>query len=218
MTLRLDIDHTAGAFRLRVNVATGVGLTALVGPSGAGKTTLLNIIAGVIRPERGSVVLGDDVLVDTARGIWRTAQERRIGYVFQTPRLFPHFSVRSNLLYGQPSASEIPHRFVFGEIVDLLALGRLLARMPRRLSGGEAQRVALGRALLSQPRLLLLDEPLASVDQARRDEVLPYLDRLRKEAAMPTVYVTHTPGDIKFRADQIISLDGGLVSSPLGID
>lgn len=212
MSLLITVDHTAGAFRLRVDVETGAGLTALVGPSGAGKTTLLSIVAGVIRPDRGVILLNGDVLVDTDRGVWQPPHARRIGYVFQTPRLFPHFSVRSNLLYGQRPLSEAPHRFAFDEVVHLLDLEPLLSRMPRRLSGGESQRVALGRVLMTQPRLLLLDEPLASVDQAKRDEVLPYLDRLRADSRIPAIYVTHTPGDVESRADQVIALERGLLA------
>ena len=211
MSVRIDVEHALGHLQLHVSITTSAGLTAVIGPSGAGKTSLLNIVAGVIRPDRGVVRLDDDVLVDTAKGIWRPTYTRRIGYVFQAPRLFPHLTVRRNLGYGRWFSPAVTDRFAFDDVVDLLDLGALLVRMPARLSGGEAQRVALGRALLSQPRLLLLDEPLASVDQARRDEVLPYLDRLRAEIRLPTIYVTHTPAEVESRADQIVVMDRGRV-------
>ncbi len=211
MSVEIAIEHRFDQFDLAVSFATGAGLTALVGPSGAGKTSVLNLIAGVIRPDRGIVRLDGDVLVDTANRVWRPPHQRRIGYVFQTPRLFPHLSVRRNLTFGSWFAGEAAARLALKEVVDLLDLGALLSRMPAKLSGGEAQRVALGRALLTQPRLLLLDEPLVSVDQARRDEVLPYLDRLRTEIRMPVIYVTHTPADVESRAEQIIAMDRGRV-------
>lgn len=214
MSLRIDVTHQVGDFQLSVAVTAGHGLTALVGPSGAGKTTMLNIIAGVVRPDRGVVALDDEVLVDTARRIWQPPHTRHIGYVFQTPRLFPHLTVQSNLTYGRRRSAENGHQFVFDEVVALLDLQPLLARTTRRLSGGEAQRVALGRALLSQPRLLLLDEPLASVDQARRDEILPYLDRLRSGVQLPLIYVTHSPADVENRAEQTLVLDRGRLRLP----
>lgn len=216
MSLRIDVDHTLGAFRLSVAVAIDDGLALLTGPSGAGKTSLLNIIAGMTRPDRGVVAIDDDVLVDTARRIWQPAHVRRIGYMFQTPRLFPHLDVRANLLYGAPAAPVRDHAPAFDDIVKMLALGDLLKRAPAKLSGGEAQRVALGRALLSQPRLLLLDEPLTSVDQARRDEVLPYLDRVRHEYAVPIIYVTHAPADLAARSTQVVTLVDGRVM-PAGV-
>jgi molybdate transport system ATP-binding protein len=211
VSVEVAVEHRFEQFHLSVSMAAGSGLTALVGPSGAGKTSVLNIIAGVVRPDRGVVRLDGEVLVDTAKGIWRPPHRRRIGYVFQTPRLFSHLSVRRNLMFGSWFAGEPPARLALDEVVELLDLGALLARMPAKLSGGEAQRVALGRALLSQPRLLLLDEPLVSVDQARRDEVLPYLDRLRTEIRMPAIYVTHTPADLESRAEQVIAMDRGRV-------
>lgn len=211
MSVQVQVDHALAHFQLSVTLDVGAGLTALIGPSGAGKTTLLNIVAGVVQPDRGRVTLDGDVLVDTAQKIWRPTHQRGIGYVFQTPRLFPHLTVRRNLGYGRWFGSAARERFKFDDVVGLLDLRALLERTPRRLSGGEAQRVALGRALLSQPRLLLLDEPLASVDQARRDEVLPYLDRVRAELRMPTIYVTHTLAEVESRAEKIIVIDRGRV-------
>ena len=214
MSLDIDVAHTAGEFRFEVNLRLGSGLTALVGPSGSGKTTLLNIIAGTVRPDRGLVQLNGEVLADsasTARGrdIWVPSHRRRIGYVFQEPRLFPHLTVRQNLLYGRWFRRHVAGGMELDEIIDLLSLGALLARRPTRLSGGEKQRVALGRVLLSRPKFLLLDEPLASVDQIHRAEILPYLDRLRSDPALPAIYVTHTWAEVAGRADHVIALREG---------
>ena len=213
MSLHVQVRHSIGRIVLDVTMDVGPGLTALVGPSGAGKTSVLNVIAGLIRPEIGVVRFDDDVLVDTARGVWRPAHTRRIGYVFQEPRLFPHLSVRHNLDYGQWFARARPGHVQHADVVDLLDLGPLLARRPSRLSGGEKQRVAIGRALLSNPRLLLLDEPLASVDVAKREAVLPYLDRLRSELGLPTVHVTHNWSEVESRADDVVVLHEGRVTT-----
>jgi molybdate transport system ATP-binding protein len=192
-------------------------LTALIGPSGSGKTTLLNLIAGVLRPSRGTLVLDNEAVVDTARRVWQPPHKRRIGYVFQEPRLFPHLTVRRNLLYGRWFHRHIPGGVASDDVIGLLNLERLLARRPAELSGGEKQRVALGRALLARPRLLLFDEPLASIDQAHREEILPYLDRIRTEHSLPTVYVTHTWTEIAGRADDVVELSNGrtLFAGPL---
>jgi molybdate transport system ATP-binding protein len=213
VSLSINIRHPLGRIELDVAMSTGDGLTALVGASGAGKTSVLNIVAGLLRPRHGVVRIDDDVVVDTARGIWRPAHARRVGYVFQEPRLFPHLTVRHNLMFGQWFGRSRPKRIAFDDVVDLMGLGALLARRPPKLSGGEAQRVALGRALLSQPRLLLLDEPLASVDVARREQVLPYLDRLRAELSLATIYVTHTLSEVASRAECLITLHEGKVIS-----
>jgi molybdate transport system ATP-binding protein len=211
MSLVLDVQSPIGRIALDVQLTTGDGLTALVGHSGAGKTTVLNIVAGLVRPARGTVRWRDEVWVDTDRDVWRPAHARRVGYVFQEPRLFPHLSVRHNLTYGAWFARPRARAVVFDDVVELLGLGPLLGRRPGRLSGGEAQRVAIGRALLSQPRLLLLDEPLASVDVAMRQEFLPYLDRLQTELRLPTIYVTHAFGEIESRAEQVVTLEEGKV-------
>jgi molybdate transport system ATP-binding protein len=211
VSLIVNASHTAGEFRFEVNLTLGGGLTALVGPSGSGKTTLLNIIAGIVRPDRGMVQLNDDVLADSTAKIWVPPHTRRIGYVFQEPRLFPHLTVRQNLLYGRWFRKPAPGSMELKEIVELLSLGSLLARRPSKLSGGEKQRVALGRVLLSGPHLLLLDEPLAAVDQAHRAEILPYLDRIRKDLGLPAIYVTHTWAEVSGRADHVIELHNGRV-------
>jgi molybdate transport system ATP-binding protein len=210
VNLSVAIAFTAGAFRLDVETEIGSGLTALVGPSGAGKTTLLKVIAGLTRPARAVITMDQATIVNTTTGAWVPAHRRRIGYVFQEPRLFPHLSVKQNLLYGQWCRRRVAGGLPAAEVTALLNLEPLLARYPLRLSGGERQRVALGRALLSKPALLLMDEPLASVDQAHRLEILPYLHRVRSEHAIPTVYVTHTMAEVT-GADRIIELEHGRV-------
>ncbi len=219
MTLDVAIRHRIGAIALDVDLRIGAGLTAVVGHSGSGKTTMLNAIAGVIRPDTGRIALGDQVFADVARGIWLPPHARRVGYVFQEPRLFPHLSVRGNLGFGRWFARRRAANASIGttasmdDVIELCGLGPLLARRPTQLSGGEKQRVALGRALLSSPQLLLLDEPLASIDVDRRAELLPYLDRLRAELRVPMLYVTHTLSEVETRADRIVSLSEGRVRS-----
>jgi molybdate transport system ATP-binding protein len=212
VSLFVDVRQTFSSLQLDVRLELGNGLTALVGSSGSGKTTLLNIVAGVMRPERALVRVDKDVLADTAAGIWRPAYRRRIGYVFQEPRLFPHLTVRQNLLYGRWFRRGVSTDIAPDEVIGLLNLGPLLQRRPAKLSGGEKQRVALGRALLAAPRLLLLDEPLASVDREHRAEILPFLDRIRAEHALPAIYVTHTWSEVAGRADHVVHLRDGAVS------
>jgi molybdate transport system ATP-binding protein len=207
------------SFRLSAAfTAPAPGVTALFGRSGSGKTTLVNIIAGLLEPDEGEVRLGDTLLTDTRRRFMVPAEERRIGYVFQDARLFPHLTVGGNLRYGQKRAARWPQFIGFDEVVTLLGLGALLERRPHRLSGGERQRVALGRALLSQPRLLLLDEPLASLDAARREEVLPYLVALRDRLSVPMVYVSHQFEEVLRLATWIVLLDSGSVLAEGPVD
>ncbi len=209
--LSVDIRLQRGAFRLNAQFnAPAPGVTALFGRSGCGKTTLVNLLAGLIREGEGRLSLGDEVWFDSARGIDVLAEHRRVGYVFQEARLFPHYSVRGNLLYGAGRAVTQTSS-AFEELVGLLGLEPLLARRPGALSGGEKQRVALGRALLAQPRLLLLDEPLASLDASRREEVLPYLARLRDHYAIPMVYVSHQFDEVLRLATHLVVMDGGQV-------
>jgi molybdate transport system ATP-binding protein len=213
MTLDVTVRHRLERIALDVAIRAGRGLTAIVGPSGAGKTTVLHVIAGLVRPDAGRVVLGEDVLLDTAAGIAVPPDRRRIGYVTQESRLFPHLTVRQNLAYGHWFTPHVHRRLTLDAVIGMLDLGVLLPRRPGRLSGGERQRVALGRALVTSPRLLLLDEPLAAVDVGRRQEILPYLDRLRQELALPTIYVTHTLDEVRTRAESIVTLDEGRVAA-----
>jgi molybdate transport system ATP-binding protein len=210
--LEVDIEHRFGVFTLDAHFRSGRGLTAVLGRSGAGKTSIVNAIAGLIRPRRGRIVIDGLVLLDTERGICTPSHRRRIGYVFQEGRLFPHLSVRHNLLFGHWFAPGRERRGTrLDDVVDLLGIAALLDRRPARLSGGEKQRVAIGRALLSSPRLLLMDEPLASLDGRRKDEILPYLERLRDEAGVPIVYVSHSVAEITRLATTIVLISEGQV-------
>jgi len=213
MSLDVDLSHRLGSFALDARFRADPGLTALFGPSGGGKTAILNLIAGLSRPERGRIVADGEVLVDTARGRFVPRHRRRIGYVFQEARLFPHLSVRRNLLYGRWFAPRGLPREDLGRVVALLGIGHLLERRPSRLSGGETQRVAIGRALLAGPRLLLLDEPMAALDAARREEILPYIERLRDESRIPVVYVSHAIGEVARLANTVVLVGGGRVAA-----
>ena len=186
-------------------------MTGLFGPSGAGKTSLVNMIAGLLRPDRGIITLDGEVLDDTAARMHVPAHRRRIGYVFQDARLFPHLDVRQNLDYGRRMNRLAEDPAQHKRVTDLLDIGGLLDRRPGKLSGGERQRVALGRALLAQPRLLLLDEPLGSLDEERKAEILPYLVRLRDEANVPMVYVSHDADEMRQLATQVVMLKRGRV-------
>ena len=210
-TLEVDIEHRLGAFELDIHFRSGRGLTALFGRSGAGKTSVVNAIAGLVRPERGRIVVDGAVLLDTERGIRAPAHRRRVGYVFQEGRLFPHLTVRQNLLFGRWFAPGFAPAVQLDDVVDLLGIGALLDRRPGRLSGGEKQRVAIGRALLAGPRLLLMDEPLASLDARRKDEILPYIERLRDQASVPIVYVSHAVAEVTRLASTIVLISDGRV-------
>jgi molybdate transport system ATP-binding protein len=213
--LLVDITKRRGDFELRARFAAPTpGITALFGRSGCGKSTLISLIAGLLEPDEGRVTIGDHVLVDRHRGLSVDARHRRIGVVFQDARLFPHLDVLDNLLYGARRVPRgVPLQVGRDDVVGLLGLGELLGRRPHELSGGEKQRVALGRALLSQPRLLLLDEPLASLDLARREEVLPYFEKLRDHFALPIVYVSHQFDEVLRLATRVVLLDAGRVTA-----
>lgn len=217
--LKVHATARRGSFALdvRIDVATP-GIIALFGRSGCGKTTLVSIVAGLLRAEHAVVDIDGVVLEDTARQVRIAPERRRIGYVFQDSRLFPHLHVLANLQYGERRAPAGERRIGLDKVIALLDLQQLLRRRPRDLSGGERQRVALGRALLSQPRLLLLDEPLASLDVARREEVLPYLESLRDEFAMPMIYVSHQFDEVMRLASHIVLLDNGRVLAQGGIE
>jgi molybdate transport system ATP-binding protein len=211
--LRLQIKKQRGEFALDVNIAAPTpGVVALFGRSGCGKSTLVNLIAGLLTPDDGSIELNGEKLFDRRSHLSLSVESRRIGYVFQDARLFPHYTVRGNLQYGLKRADGAQ---VIGETetIALLGLESLLSRRPNQLSGGEKQRVALGRALLTQPKLLLLDEPLASLDVARREEVLPYLERLRDRLAIPMVYVSHQFDEVLRLATHVVVLDNGRVAA-----
>ena len=216
--LAVDAEKGLGAFKLAARFEAAGSITALFGPSGSGKTTLVNIIAGLIKPDRGAIALDDTVLFDAAAGINLPPHRRHIGYVFQEGRLFPHLSVRQNIDYGRRMSGQPRLEDEFSRVVALLDIGHLLDRRPRLLSGGERQRVAIGRALLMRPRLLLLDEPLASLDAAHKREILPYLIRLRDEASVPMVYVSHTAAEVRRIATHVVLLDAGRVTASGGLE
>ena len=216
--LAVNVEKRLGEFSIAAKFETTSGITALFGPSGAGKTSIINMIAGLVKPDRGRIVLGDNVLFDGAMRTNVPAHRRRIGYVFQEGRLFPHLSVAQNLDYGRRMSKLPPDPDERERIVALLDIGHLLPRRPGRLSGGERQRVAVGRALLTRPRLLLLDEPLASLDRARKLEILPYLARLRDEAKVPMIYVSHQAGEIQRLASQVVRIEDGRVAGAGGLE
>jgi molybdate transport system ATP-binding protein len=214
MSLDVALRHNLGTFRLDARFRVEQpGVTALFGPSGAGKTTIIDAIAGLLRPEEGRIVVDGKTLLDTAEGLFVPPRLRRTGYVFQDARLFPHLSVEGNLRFGWRRAQKRATRAELDEILDLLGLDTLLHRKPAKLSGGEKSRVALGRALLANPRMLLLDEPLAALDSARKAEILPYLERLRDRARLPMIYVTHSVDEVSRLADAMIVLDAGRVAA-----
>jgi molybdate transport system ATP-binding protein len=213
MTLAIDIRHRLGSFLIDARFQADHGLIALFGRSGSGKTSIINIIAGLIRPDAARVTVGDTVLVDTACGILVPRHRRRIGYVFQEGRLFPHLTVRQNLLYGRWFAPRRPPGDDLDRVVDLLGIDSLLGRRPSRLSGGEKQRVAIGRALLADPRLLLMDEPLASLDEQRKAEILPYIERLRDRSKVPLVYVSHSVAEVARLATTVAVMSDGKIAA-----
>jgi molybdate transport system ATP-binding protein len=214
MNADIVLEHRLGDFSLDARFQfSAPGVTALFGPSGAGKSTIIHAIAGLLRPKAGRIVVDGAVLLDTEKRIFLPARERRVGVVFQDARLFPHLTVEKNLLYGWRRAAEKSSAAEVAHVIALLGLGPLLARRPRNLSGGERSRVALGRALLMRPRLLLLDEPLAALDAARKAEIFPYLEKLRDEANIPMLYVSHSLDEVARLADRMIVLDRGRVSA-----
>jgi molybdate transport system ATP-binding protein len=214
MMLSVDVHHRLGSFELNTQFESSGPLTALFGPSGAGKSSLVNLIGGLMRPDKGSITIDGRVLVDTASNVFLPKHRRRIGYVFQDARLFPHMTVGQNLRYGRfftPSAERYAD---MAGVVELLGIGHLLDRKPNLLSGGEKQRVAIGRALVASPKLILMDEPLASLDDARKAEILPYIERLRDETKIPIVYVSHSIAEVARLATDIVVLsDGNVVAS-----
>ena len=215
--LRLDVTKQLGEFTLEAAFESEGRVTGLFGASGSGKTSLVNMIAGLLRPDRGTIAIDGETLDDTAKGIHVPTWRRRIGYVFQDARLFPHLDVRQNLDYGRRMNGLADDPAQRSRVTELLDIGGLMDRRPGKLSGGERQRVALGRALLSKPRLLLLDEPLGSLDEGRKVEILPYLVRLRDEAGIPMVYVSHDAAELRQLATQIVMLRHGRVTALGGV-
>ena len=209
--LEFDVRCRVGTFALDAAFATGGGVTALFGRSGAGKSTVLNLIAGLARPQSGRITVEKRTLYDSAAGIALPPHARRVGYVFQEGRLLPHLTVRHNLTYGRFFANGRSAVLGFDQAIELLGIGHLLERRPGALSGGEKQRVAIGRALLANPEVLLLDEPLASLDAPRKAEILYYIERLRDEVGLPIVYVSHSVEEVVRLADTVVHLEHGKV-------
>lgn len=212
MSLRVALTHRLGDFTLDAAFEAPAGATVLFGRSGSGKTSIVNAVAGLMKPDRGRIVLDGEVLMDSDAGIWVPAHRRQVGYVFQESRLFPHLSVRGNLAYGRWFARARTGAPDFDQVVALLGIEALLTRRPAGLSGGERQRVAIGRALLAAPRLLLMDEPLAALDAPRKAEILPYLERLRDEMGVPILYVSHAVGEVARLATTLVMLEAGRVA------
>lgn len=216
--LFVDIEKQLGDFKLETSFTSDGLVTGLFGNSGAGKTSIINMIAGLVTPDRGRISLDGEILDDTASHLHIPPHRRRIGYVFQDARLFPHLSVRQNLDYGRRMNRLDPDAAAETHTVDLLDIGDLLNRRPAQLSGGERQRVALGRALLAKPKLLLLDEPLGALDDERKAEILPYFIRLRDEASVPMVLVSHDAGEMRQLATNVVMLKRGKVVASGGIE
>jgi len=212
--LSFDLHLTRGAFALVASATIGEGVTGICGPSGSGKSTLLALLAGLLRPDSGTVRIGNDVLVDTGTGAFVPAWERHFGLVFQDGQLFPHLTVRRNLLYGFERLAPDARGLDLNTVVELLEIEGLLDRRPTLLSGGERQRVALGRALLYSPRLLLLDEPLSSLDERLKQQILPFLKRIKEETRIPMLYVTHARAEVDYLADSVLTMDQGRLQLP----
>jgi molybdate transport system ATP-binding protein len=208
--LEIQVARRQGHFQVNADLkAENTGITALFGPSGAGKTSVINMVAGLIRPDRGRIVVQDRVLFDSDRGIDLPPEKRSIGYIFQDGRLFPHLTVRGNLTYGMKLTPLKQRCIGFDPVVDLLGINHLLDRRPMKLSGGEKQRVAIGRALLTSPRLLLMDEPLSSLDESRKEDVLPFIAKLPRTFSIPILYVTHSVDEIERLADNLVLMADG---------
>jgi molybdate transport system ATP-binding protein len=213
MTLSVDIRQRLGNFELDAAFESSGRLTALFGPSGSGKTSIVNMIGGLLWPAQGKIVVDNRALVDTEKRVFIPRHRRRIGYVFQDARLFPHMTVAQNLRYGRFFTPANDRYADFDGVVALLGIGHLLDRKPNLLSGGEKQRVAIGRALIASPRLILMDEPLASLDDARKSEIMPYIERLRDETRIPIVYVSHSIPEVARLATDVVVLSAGKVVS-----
>lgn len=201
MSFEVDVAKRLGDAEIAVAFSSNAGVTALFGPSGSGKTSILNMIAGLLTPDRGQIAVAGETLFGD--GVDLPPEARHAGYVFQDVRLFPHLKARANLLYG---AARGRSGVSLDEVIDLLGLAHLLDRWPRTLSGGEAQRVAIGRALLSNPRFLLMDEPLASLDQARADEIMTMIEHVRDQLKLPILYVSHNRAEVDRLATTVVAI------------
>lgn len=210
--LEISLKHSVGHLRLSLAFETSAHLLALSGPSGSGKTTLINMISGLIKPDSGMIRINGTKVFDSEEKINIPAHKRRIGYVFQDGRLFPHLNVRSNLVFGRWFTSREP-AIEFQTVVKFLGLESLLSRGVAQLSGGERQRVAIGRAILAAPELLMMDEPLAALDQDRKNDILPYIERIRDNIKIPIIYVSHSNNEIKFLSDEIITIKNGKIDN-----
>ncbi|MBL0370782.1 molybdenum ABC transporter ATP-binding protein [Rhizobium sp. KVB221] len=211
--ISVSVKHRQGEFEIDAAFEAGGGVTALFGPSGSGKTTLVQVISGLTRPREATIRFDGTVWNDTAKGIFVPPHKRRIGYVFQEGRLFPHLTARQNLLYGHFFAPKDAGAMAEAEVVALLGIERLLSARPATLSGGEKQRVAIGRALLAAPRLILMDEPLSALDRSRKQEILPYIERIRDELRIPVIYVSHAIDEVSRLANSVVLLDEGRVKA-----
>ncbi len=211
--LSFDVDLRRGDFVLQAAAELGPGATGVFGPSGCGKSTLLAIIVGLLKPQRGMLRLDGELLVDTTARLFVPAWQRHVALVFQDGQLFPHLSARENLLYGYRRRDAGQRRFELGTVLDLLELGALVDRRPAQLSGGERQRVALGRALLCSPRMLLLDEPLASLDDRLKSQILPFLARVKSETGLPMLYVSHVRSEVDYLCDRVLTLEAGRLAN-----
>ena len=209
--LSFDLEFGRGDFALQARAEFGAGATGIFGPSGCGKSTLLALVAGLLRPQRGVLALDRTTLVDVERRVWVPPWRRHVALVFQDGQLFPHMTVRANLLYGHDRRAAQDRRLQLPQVVELLELSPLLERRPAQLSGGERQRVALGRALLCSPRLMLLDEPLASLDDRLKQQILPFLRRVKDESGIPMLYVSHAATEVEFIADRVLRMERGRI-------
>ncbi|MFY0617624.1 molybdenum ABC transporter ATP-binding protein [Shimia sp.] len=212
MSISVQIKQDFESFNLDVAFEVPAGLTVLFGSSGSGKTSVINAVAGLSKPKQSRIVVNGEVLGDTTSGVWVPPHKRGLGYVFQEGRLFPHLNVRKNLLYGNGLARERREVVSFNQVVDILGIGALLQRRPAELSGGEKQRVAIGRALLARPKLILADEPLAALDEPRKAEILPYFEQLRDEFSLPILYVTHSIAEVARLATTVVAMQGGKIA------
>jgi len=212
MTLSVSFKHKFADFSLDVSFDAPAGLTVLFGRSGSGKTSVINAVSGLLKPEFGRILLGDQVMLDTKNGVSLKPHQRRLGYVFQEGRLFPHLTIRGNLAYGRWFVKKNAPLESMDKVVEMLGIGHLLDRRPGMLSGGEKQRVAIGRALLANPSVILADEPLAALDEARKAEILPYFERLRDEISVPILYVSHSAVEVARLATTVVVLQDGSVA------